>query len=255
MVTVPLTNYAVHLRPMDNIAVAAKLVPGEVELTFDGGTFTVPATIKMGHKFAVRAIKEGDPIYKFGQIIGFASQQVPIGGHVHVHNVKVTKFERDYAYGADLPAPMPVPDEYRTFMGYDRGPTRPEHQRYGTRNMIAIISTVNCSASTSKYIAERIRAMGVLKDFPNVDGVVPIVHKQGCGHQYEGPDHKQLERTLMTAVDSLPPRQRDAFVLVHMHGHSGGEAAARLGVSLGNLWIILHRTRKLLQSQLQGKYA
>ena len=57
------------------------------------------------------------------------------------------------------------------------------------------------------------------------------------------------------AVDSLPPRQRDAFVLVHMHGHSGGEAAARLGVSLGNLWIILHRTRKLLQSQLQGKYA
>ena len=196
MAAVPLTNYAVHLRPQDNIAVAAKLIPGGVDLTFDGASFVVPETIKMGHKFAVVPIKEGDPIYKFGQIIGFASQPVPMGGHVHVHNVKVTKFERDYAYGADLPQPMPAPDEYRTWMGYDRGPTKPEHQRYGTRNTIAIISTVNCSASTSKYIAERIRAMGVLKDFPNVDAVVPIVHKQGCGHQYEGPDHKQLERTL-----------------------------------------------------------
>lgn len=78
---------------------------------------------------------------------------------------------------------------------------------------------------------------------------------QGLSDPAEVLARKQLERTLMTAVDSLPPRQRDAFVLVHMHGHSGGEAAARLGVSLGNLWIILHRTRKLLQSQLQGKYA
>jgi altronate hydrolase len=81
-------------------------------------------------------------------------------------------------------------------MGYDRGPDRAAHQRYGTRNYIAIVSTVNCSASTSKYIAERIRAMNILKDYPNVDGIVPIVHKQGCGHQYEGPDHKQLEMTL-----------------------------------------------------------
>ena len=76
------------------------------------------------------------------------------------------------------------------------GLVKRRHQRYGTRNYVAVISTVNCSASTSKYVTERIKASGVLKDFPNVDGVIPIVHKQGCGHQYEGPDHRQLEQTL-----------------------------------------------------------
>ncbi len=68
--------------------------------------------------------------------------------------------------------------------------------RYGTRNYIAIISTVNCSASTSKYISERFHATDLLKQFPNVDGVVAITHKAGCAMQYDGPDHHQLDRTL-----------------------------------------------------------
>ncbi|MGL6073064.1 MAG: UxaA family hydrolase [Fimbriiglobus sp.] len=192
----PLSQFAVHLSSSDNIAVTARPIPPETDLSFEGATVHVPATIKMGHKFAVRPIKEGDAVLKFGQTIGFAARNIGVGEHVHVHNVKVEKFERDYAFCADLPAPLPPPAEWRTFMGYDRGPDRAAHQRYGTRNYIAIVSTVNCSASTSKYIAERIRAMNILKDYPNVDGIVPIVHKQGCGHQYEGPDHKQLEMTL-----------------------------------------------------------
>ena len=76
-------------------------------------------------------------------------------------------------------------------MGYDRG-----DGRYGTRNYIAIISTVNCSASTSKYISERFRATDLLEQYPNVDGVVAITHKAGCAMQYDGPDHNQLDRTL-----------------------------------------------------------
>lgn len=191
-----LSDFAVHLRSNDNIAVASKPIPAGTELQFNGGTLAFPAAIKMGHKFAVGAIREGDPIRKFGQIIGFAGAEVPPGGHVHTHNVKAGKFDRDYAFGADRPEPLPPPAEYRTWMGFDRGPDRPAHQRYGTRNYIAIISTVNCSASTSKYVAERIRASGILKDYPNVDGVVPITHRHGCGMQYEGPDHQQLERTL-----------------------------------------------------------
>ena len=196
MPVLPLSQFAVHLRPNDNIAVAAKTIPPETDLSHDGSTIRIPAIVKMGHKFAVAPIKEGDAVLKFGQIIGFASKPIALGEHVHVHNLKAEKFERDYAFGVDRPAPLPPPAEWRTFMGYDRGTDRPAHQRYGTRNYLAIISTVNCSASTSKYIAERIRASGILKDYPNVDGVVPVVHKQGCGHQYEGPDHKQLERTL-----------------------------------------------------------
>jgi altronate hydrolase len=196
MAVVPLNKYAVHLRPQDNIAVAARTIPAGSLLQFEDGTVSLPSGIEIGHKFAVRPIREGDAISKFGQVIGFAGRPIAIGDHVHVHNVVVNSFTRDYAFGADCPAPLAPPAEYRTFMGYDRGPNRPEHQRYGTRNYIAVISTVNCSASTSKYVTERIKASGVLKDFPNVDGVVPIVHKMGCAHQYEGPDHRQLELTL-----------------------------------------------------------
>jgi altronate hydrolase len=196
MSAVPLSRFAVRLRPQDNIAVAARPVPAGTRFDLDGGTLTVPKAIPMGHKFALERIPEGDAVRKFGQVIGFAGRAVAPGDHVHVHNVRAEKFERDYAYCADRPAPMPAPEEWRSFLGYDRGPDRAAHQRYGTRNYVAIISTVNCSASTSKYIAERVRALGVLRDYPNVDGVVPIVHRMGCGMQYEGPDHKQLERTL-----------------------------------------------------------
>lgn len=196
MAAAPLSDYAVHLRPDDNIAVARKPIPAGIELQFNGHSVRLPAAVRLGHKFAVGTIKEGDPIRKYGQIIGFAARSVAEGEHVHVHNVKLGAFERDYAFATEIPAPLPPPADFRTFMGFDRGPGKPDHLRYGTRNYLAIISTVNCSASTSKYIADRVREAGLLKNFPNVDGIVAIVHRQGCAMQYDGPDHKQLDRTL-----------------------------------------------------------
>jgi altronate hydrolase len=196
MPVVPLKSVAVHLRPVDNIAVAAKSIAPGAELEIDGRVVTVPGVVKMGHKFAVQPIKEGDPVLKYGQIIGFAGRNIAIGEHVHVHNVVLGKFERDYAYCTETPAPLPPPAEYRTFMGFDRGAGRPDHLRYGTRNYIAIISTVNCSAATSKYIAEKLKASGILEKYPNVDGFLPLIHKQGCAMAYDGTDHRQLDRTL-----------------------------------------------------------
>jgi altronate hydrolase len=196
MPAVPLKSVAVHLRPNDNIAVAARPISGGTEVQIDGRTVVVPGAVRMGHKFAVQPIKEGEPVFKYGQIIGFAGRDIAAGEHVHVHNVKLGKFDRDYAYCSETPAPLPPPVEHRTFMGYDRGPSRPEHLRYGTRNYIAVISTVNCSAATSKYVAEKVRASGILDKYPNVDGIVPIVHKHGCAMAYDGVDHKQLDRTL-----------------------------------------------------------
>jgi altronate hydrolase len=196
MAAIPLAQIGVHLRPNDNIAVAAKPLLAGSEVQFNGTTLKLPVAVRMGHKFAVRAIKEGEAVYKYGQIIGFAGRDIPPGDHVHVHNVKLGTFERDYAYASDIPPAPPAPKEYRTWMGYDRGADKPDHLRYGTRNYLAIISTVNCSASTSKYISERIRALGVLEKYPNVDGVLAIVHKQGCAMAYDGDDHKQLDRTL-----------------------------------------------------------
>jgi altronate hydrolase len=191
MSAVPLTQVAVHLRPQDNVAVAARNLSSGTEVQNNDHTLSIATRIGLGHKIALRDIKNGEAIYKYGQIIGFASQDISAGSHVHVHNVSAAAFERDYAFCRDCPPPPPKPAEQRTFMGYDRG-----DGRFGTRNYIAIISTVNCSASTSKYIAEKFKTTDLLRRYPNVDGIVPIVHKQGCAMQYDGPDHKQLDRTL-----------------------------------------------------------
>jgi altronate hydrolase len=190
MPAVPLLQVAVHLRPEDNVAIAARPLPAGGQVQLNGTTLTLPDRISLGHKIALCDINQGEAIYKYGQIIGFASKPIPRGSHVHIHNVSAANFERDYAFCRDCPPP-PAPAEPRTFQGYDRG-----DGRYGTRNYLAIISTVNCSASTSKYIAERFKTTDLLRQYPNVDGVLPIMHKAGCAMQYGGADHNQLDRTL-----------------------------------------------------------
>ncbi len=178
------------LRPDDDVAVAALPIPVGMIIEIDGREITCREPIALGHKMAVRTIEKGEPVKKYGQIIGFASKTITEGSHVHVHNVKADLFERDYAYASEQP---PVPKIYppRTFQGF----LRPDG-RVGTRNYVAVISTVNCSASTSKYIADRFRDNTWKRDYPNVDGVFAITHKGGCGLPYEGPDHAILERVL-----------------------------------------------------------
>lgn len=190
MPPVPLSAVAVVLRPEDNVAVAARPLEPGLQVRHEGATLSLPRRVGLGHKLALVPIPRGRPVVKYGQVIGFAAADIAPGEHVHVHNVSADAFERDYAFCRDTPPPPPRP-EPRTWMGFDRG-----DGRFGTRNMVALVSTVNCSASTSKYIAERIRASGVLKQFPNVDDVVAITHKGGCAMQYGGADHRQLDRTL-----------------------------------------------------------
>ncbi len=164
MPAVPLSQVAVQLRPEDNVAVAARPLAAGLEIQVNGRTITVDRRIGLGHKVALRAIKQGEAILKYGQVIGFAGQDIAPGVHVHVHNVKADAFERDYAFCQECPPPplppgtdAPGSPAVRSWQGYDRGPDRAEHLRYGSRNYIAIISTVNCSASTNKYIVERLR--------------------------------------------------------------------------------------------------
>src|SRR6516165_8588964 len=118
MSAVPLTQVVVHLRPEDNVAVAARNLSAGTEIQNNGHILQVATRIGLGHKVALRDIKNGEAIYKYGQIIGFASQDIPAGAHVHVHNVSAAAFERDYAYCRDCP-PAPPPAEPRYFMGYD----------------------------------------------------------------------------------------------------------------------------------------
>src|SRR5258707_956894 len=152
------TTDAVYLHPDDNICVAARNVSAGQMLGIAGTTLTLPEAVRLGHKIAVRRIRKGD-------------------------------FVRDYASATAVP-PLPEPITDRTFLGYKR-----PGGKAGTRNYIAVISTVNCSATVSRFIAQRFD-QAALRDFPNIDGVIAVKHGGGCGIQYKGLQHEVLNRTL-----------------------------------------------------------
>ncbi|MSR57485.1 MAG: altronate dehydratase [Planctomycetaceae bacterium] len=179
----------INLHVDDNIVVAARNAAEGTSFHVNGHAVTAQQPIDLGHKMAIRAIARGAPVKKFGQTIGFASTDIAPGMWVHTHNVEVGALSLDYAFSSEIP-PDPQPIMGRTFQGYRR-----HDGRSGTRNYIAVISTVNCSAYTSRLIAQAFNR-DLLADFPQIDGIVPLVHKHGCAMQYGGEDHQQLNRTL-----------------------------------------------------------
>ncbi|MCA9910263.1 MAG: UxaA family hydrolase, partial [Anaerolineae bacterium] len=165
---VPLTQVALRLHPDDDVAIAKTALQVGTQLDpGDGAPVAVRQFIISGHKVALRALNEGDPIHRYGQIIAFATQPIQPGEHVHTHNAAVRDFARDYAFGTAAKPVTYVPEyERRTFQGYLR-----ENGRVGTRNYVAVISTVNCSAHTSRQIAHHFTRER-LADYANVDGVI-----------------------------------------------------------------------------------
>lgn len=182
--------HAVLLRPDDNVAVAARPLPAGACVQVADRTIELGEPITLGHKFAIEPIPVGALIRKYGQIIGFAARAIAAGSWVHTHNVRADLFEREHAFSTDIRRPDP-PRFPRTFEGF----LRPDG-RVGTRNYVAVVSTVNCSASTSRLISDRFRDGAWKRDFPNVDGVFAVTHKGGCGLPFEGPDFQVLERVL-----------------------------------------------------------
>ena len=182
----------VVLHPDDDVAIArTPLVAGRTVEADGHGAVVARETIPVGHKMALRAIPVGAPVHRYGQVIGFATADIAPGAHVHTHNLGVADLERDYAFGVDgHPVDIVPQGERRTFQGYIR-----HDGRVGTRNTVALISSVNCSAHTTRRIAERARAE-LLPDFPFVDDVVALTHKNGCGTRFGGPEIAMLQRTL-----------------------------------------------------------
>ena len=179
----------IHLHHDDNICVAARNLDEGDEIHVNGTTIKLPQAVKIGHKIAIAPIAAQQRVLKYGQTIGFTTDQVEPGGHVHSHNLAIGEFERNYARCEEIPDP-PTPIKDRTFDGYRRA-----NGSVGTRNYIGIISTVNCSASVSKYIARNFNT-DLLKDYPNVDGVVAFTHDTGCGIQFGGLKHRMLNRVM-----------------------------------------------------------
>jgi altronate hydrolase len=180
---------AIRLNPADDVVVArADILPG-TEIPGEG--VTSRAHVPAGHKVATSAVAKGGAVRKYNQIIGFATSDIAPGDHVHTHNVAMGDFARDYAFAADYKPTDYVPEGQRaTFEGFVR-----PNGKVATRNYLGILSSVNCSATAARYIAEQFRT-GALGDFPNVDGVVALTHGTGCGMASEGEAMDVLRRTI-----------------------------------------------------------
>jgi altronate hydrolase len=180
----------IRLHDDDGVVIArATLLPG-TEVAGVAATSRIPA----GHKVAVRAHAAGEAIRRYGQIIGFATKPIVPGEHVHVHNCVMGDFDRDYAWGVDA-RPTAAIEQPAHFMGI----RRPDG-RVATRNYIGILTSVNCSAHVAGLVADAFRrnpfgGNDPLADYPNVDGVVALTHKTGCGMTQHEP-LALLRRTL-----------------------------------------------------------
>lgn len=176
-----------RLNQADNVIVAVDAVPQGVEARGVKAGQRIPK----GHKMAATKIAKGQPVLKFGQIIGFATEDIAPGTHVHTQNCAFAAFERDYAFaeGARNEEILPV-EQRATFEGYRRA-----NGKAGTRNYIGVVTSVNCSATVARFIAEAVNRSGMLTDHPNIDGVIPLVHSTGCGIDSDGETFEVLKRT------------------------------------------------------------
>ena len=209
--------------------------------------------IPSGHKVAIVPIKAGADIVKYGQIIGTASRNIEVGEHVHVQNVSMVEFERDYVFSQHAKDTDMVPSELRTtFQGYRRA-----DGKVGTRNYVGIVTSVNCSATAARLIAREAEKRGLIDKYPNVDGIVPIVHGAGCCIGTDDEAFYKLQRTiwgfathanfasvlmlglgceanqipLMLEVYGNPPKEKFKYYTLQ------GEGGTRKTVEAGLIWL------------------
>lgn len=160
----------VELHANDDVVIALGDLPAGSEL---GGGVKTAVDIPNGHKVARRPLKKGAPVHRYNQIIGIAGEDIVPGQHVHTHNLAMAELELDYAFCRNA-RPTDYVAHPHTFMGIRRS-----NGQVATRNYIGVLSSVNCSATAAKMIADHYRDQ--LGAYPNVDGVVALTHKSGCG--------------------------------------------------------------------------
>ena len=181
----------IRIHPADDVVIARQQMLGGTPIASEG--ITVSGLIPPGHKIAVRAIAAGQPVRRYNQIIGTATRDIAAGQHVHSHNLAFSHFDRGYAVGGDV-RPVAYVDTPAAFDGIVR-----EDGRVATRNYIGVLTSVNCSATVARAIADHFRRdihPEALAAFPNVDGIVALTHGAGCATDSEGEGLKVLRRTL-----------------------------------------------------------
>lgn len=176
----------------DNVAVALKPIAKGTTVDVAGSSVTMLEDIPQGHKFAIKPIKKGDAVIKYGFRIGYAQADVEVGGWIHTHNLKTALGELlDYTYNPEGHKDVEPTDE-AYFEGYMR-----ENGKVGVRNEVWIIPTVGCVNS----IARAIEAAARLSKPEGVDEVVAFTHPYGCSQTTEDQENT---RTVLADLINHP---------------------------------------------------
>ncbi len=171
----PLSPVTIRMDARDNVAIVANdggLPPGTV---LPAGP-TLRDTVPQGHKVALRDIPADGAVLRYGIPIGYALQAIPAGSWVHERLLKMpTARQLEGLPIATVKPQAQAPLEGYTFEGY-----RNADGSVGTRNILAITTTVQCVAGVLDFAVQRIKTE-LLPRYPNVDDVVGLEHSYGCG--------------------------------------------------------------------------
>jgi altronate hydrolase len=175
---------------VDDVGLVLGHVSRGTRVQAEGGIVTAADDIPAAHKVAVRAIAAGASVRKYGEVIGVALRDIPPGTHVHVHNLGLVPRDPGAREPANRAAWVPPAVPARGhFLGY----RRPDG-RAATRNYIAVLPTVNCSATVARMIAQAAGARHAA--VPGLDGVIALPHDLGCGMAEHTAGDDILRRTL-----------------------------------------------------------
>ncbi|WP_367339697.1 UxaA family hydrolase [Aminivibrio sp.] len=173
----------------DNVAIpTADLAPG----TPMGGGLFARSYIPQGHKIAMADLREGSPVVRYGAVLGHLMQPVQAGGLISETMLRLPESPDldGLEFGTDIVTDLPEPP-VSVFEGYPV-----EGSPYGgTRNILGIMTTVQCVAGVLNSAVERMRKE-LLPLYPAVDDIVPLNHPYGCGVAIDAPDAKIPIRTL-----------------------------------------------------------
>ena len=177
----------IKLNEKDNIGIATMDIPKNADINYG---VTSKDNIPYGHKISITKIKKGGHVFRYGQIIGISTKKIYPGQHVHSHNLTFSEFDRNYDndFSTHLTS-LKQSDVY--FQGYKRN-----NGSCGTRNYIGLISTVNCSATVVKKIADKVNHYLLEKKFNNIDGAVCLKHSSGCGMNNTGYGMSVFNKTI-----------------------------------------------------------
>lgn len=179
----------IRLHANDNVLIARQ--PLAIGQALPELGLRLRAQVPAGHKIASRDIAAGEAVKKYDTVIGVAARDIPAGEHVHSHNIELIEFDRDPGFCEDVRPVDYVPEAERaTFMGI----VRPDG-RVATRNFIGLLSSVNCSSTVIRKIADHFTPER-LAAYPNVDGVVAFAQTSGCGMSSPSYHFDVLRRTI-----------------------------------------------------------